>query len=121
MSLNDVPTGKNAPDDVNVIIEIPMNSDPIKYEIDKDSGAVFVDRMLGTAMHYPCNVLRLFQSAPHYKDIRRGIKCYRSPFAKRLADRATELGKESESSMRIMWACTSRYVMSRNSTTTSLW
>ena len=55
MSLNDVPAGKNLPDDINVIIEIPMNADPIKYEVDKDTGAIFVDRMLGTAMHYPCN------------------------------------------------------------------
>ena len=55
MSLDQVPSGKNVPDDVNVIIEIPVNGDPIKYEVDKDSGAIFVDRMLGTAMHYPCN------------------------------------------------------------------
>ncbi len=55
MSLELVPSGKNLPDDINVIIEIPLNGDPIKYEVDKDSGAIFVDRMLGTAMHYPCN------------------------------------------------------------------
>lgn len=55
MSLDQVPSGKNLPDDINVIIEIPLNGDPIKYEVDKDSGAIFVDRMLGTAMHYPCN------------------------------------------------------------------
>jgi len=55
MSLEKVPSGKNLPDDINVIIEIPLNGDPIKYEVDKDSGAIFVDRMLGTAMHYPCN------------------------------------------------------------------
>lgn len=55
MSLHLVPSGKNLPDDINVIIEIPLNGDPIKYEVDKDSGAIFVDRMLGTAMHYPCN------------------------------------------------------------------
>ncbi|WP_188149460.1 inorganic diphosphatase [Teredinibacter waterburyi] len=55
MSLHLVPTGKNAPEEVNVIIEIPMGGDPIKYEVDKDSGALFVDRVLGTAMHYPCN------------------------------------------------------------------
>ena len=55
MSLHLVPSGKNLPDDLNVIIEIPLNGDPIKYEVDKDSGAIFVDRMLGTAMHYPCN------------------------------------------------------------------
>lgn len=55
MSLHLVPSGKSLPDDINVIIEIPLNGDPIKYEVDKDSGAIFVDRMLGTAMHYPCN------------------------------------------------------------------
>ena len=55
MSLNQVPSGKSLPDDFNVIIEISANSDPIKYEVDKDSGAVFVDRFMGTAMHYPCN------------------------------------------------------------------
>lgn len=55
MSLDQVPAGKSLPDDINVIIEIPLNGDPIKYEVDKDSGAIFVDRMLGTAMHYPCN------------------------------------------------------------------
>jgi len=55
MSLHLVPTGKNAPDEVNVIIEIPMGGEPIKYEVDKDSGALFVDRILGTSMRYPCN------------------------------------------------------------------
>ena len=55
MSLDLVMPGKNAPDIFNVIIEIPMNADPIKYEVDKETGAVFVDRFMGTAMHYPCN------------------------------------------------------------------
>lgn len=55
MSLDLVPTGKNAPEEVNVIIEIPMGGEPIKYEVDKDSGAIFVDRILGTSMRYPCN------------------------------------------------------------------
>nr|WP_315259279.1 inorganic diphosphatase [uncultured Duganella sp.] len=55
MSLNKVPSGKDVPNDFNVIIEIPMNADPIKYEVDKESGAIFVDRFMGTAMHYPCN------------------------------------------------------------------
>ncbi|MCY7295002.1 inorganic diphosphatase [Alteromonas sp. a30] len=55
MSLNDVPAGKHLPDEVNVIIEIPAHSDPIKYEVDKDSGAIFVDRFMGTPMHYPVN------------------------------------------------------------------
>ncbi len=55
MSLNKVPSGKNVPDEINVIIEIPAHADPIKYEVDKDSGAIFVDRFMATCMHYPCN------------------------------------------------------------------
>ena len=55
MSLSNVPAGRNVPEDFNVIIEIPMNADPIKYEVDKETGAIFVDRFMGTAMHYPCN------------------------------------------------------------------
>ena len=55
MGLDLVKAGKDVPNDINVIIEISANGDPIKFEVDKDSGAVFVDRFLGTAMHYPCN------------------------------------------------------------------
>lgn len=55
MSFDLVPAGKNLPDEINVIIEIAMGGEPIKYEIDKDSGAIFVDRILGTSMRYPCN------------------------------------------------------------------
>jgi inorganic pyrophosphatase len=55
MGLDLVTPGDKAPDFFNVIIEIPMNADPIKYEVDKETGAVFVDRFMGTAMHYPCN------------------------------------------------------------------
>jgi len=55
MSLQKVTPGAKAPEQFNVIIEIPMNADPIKYEVDKESGALFVDRFMTTAMHYPCN------------------------------------------------------------------
>jgi inorganic pyrophosphatase len=55
MSLGHVPTGKNPPDEINVIIEIPKDAEPVKYEVDKDSGAIFVDRILSTPMRYPCN------------------------------------------------------------------
>jgi inorganic pyrophosphatase len=55
MSLHNVTPGAKAPDEFNVVIEIPMNADPIKYEVDKESGALFVDRFMTTAMHYPCN------------------------------------------------------------------
>ena len=55
MSLDNVTPGSRAPDEFNVIIEIPMNADPIKYEVDKETGAIFVDRFMSTAMHYPTN------------------------------------------------------------------
>lgn len=55
MNISRIAIGKNPPTDVNVIIEVPMGADPVKYEIDKDSGAIMVDRFLHTAMHYPCN------------------------------------------------------------------
>jgi inorganic pyrophosphatase len=55
MSLKNIPTGKDVPNDINVIIEIAAHSSPVKYEVDKESGALFVDRFLSTAMVYPCN------------------------------------------------------------------
>ncbi len=55
MSLLQVPAGKSLPDDFNVVIEIPAGAPPVKYEVDKTSGALFVDRFMSTAMHYPCN------------------------------------------------------------------
>lgn len=55
MSLDRVPAGRDIPNDFNVIIEIPAHGEPIKYEVDKASGAMFVDRFMSTAMHYPCN------------------------------------------------------------------
>ncbi len=55
MDISKIPVGENPPWDVNVIIEVPMGAEPIKYEMDKASGAMFVDRFLHTAMHYPCN------------------------------------------------------------------
>ena len=55
MALDLVPTGKDVPNDVNVIIEIPKDADPVKYEVDKSTGAIFVDRILSTPMRYPCN------------------------------------------------------------------
>lgn len=54
MGLNNLKVGKQVPDDINVVIEIPSHASPIKYEVDKDSGMVMVDRFLGTAMFYPC-------------------------------------------------------------------
>lgn len=55
MGLNQVSPGRQPPDDFNVVIEISMGSDPVKYEVDKASGALFVDRFMPTGMSYPCN------------------------------------------------------------------
>jgi inorganic pyrophosphatase len=55
MSFNDIIPGKDVPNDVNVVIEIPACSQPVKYEVDKESGELFVDRFMTTAMFYPCN------------------------------------------------------------------
>lgn len=55
MNLDRVTQGVNVPNDINVIIEIPAHKDPVKYEVDKETGAMYVDRFMGTAMHYPCN------------------------------------------------------------------
>jgi inorganic pyrophosphatase len=55
MNLEKIPVGRNPPWDLNAIIEIPLGGAPVKYELDKDSGALFVDRFLHTAMVYPAN------------------------------------------------------------------
>jgi inorganic pyrophosphatase len=55
MNLDALPTGKHAPDDVNVVIEVPIGGGPIKYEMHKASGALVVDRFLHTSMRYPGN------------------------------------------------------------------
>ena len=55
MSLDNVTPGSKVPEEFNVIIEIPMNADPVKYEVDKATGAIFVDRFMSTSMHYPTN------------------------------------------------------------------
>ena len=55
MDLSKIPVGVNPPYDVYAVIEIPQGGEPVKYELDKDSGALFVDRFLHTAMFYPAN------------------------------------------------------------------
>jgi inorganic pyrophosphatase len=63
MDIDKIPIGRNPPHDINVIVEIPQGGAPVKYEIDKESGALFVDRFLHTAMFYPCN----YGFVPHTK------------------------------------------------------
>ena len=55
MDLKKLSIGRKPPYDVNVFIEIPIGGEPVKYELDKESGIMFVDRFLHTAMRYPCN------------------------------------------------------------------
>mgnify|MGYP003992640971 FL=1 len=55
MDFSKIPIGRNPPSEINVVIEIPMGGNPVKYEFDKESGAMYVDRFLHTAMYYPCN------------------------------------------------------------------
>lgn len=55
MDINQISPGKNIPNEINAIIEIPVGGEPVKYEIDKASGAIFVDRFFETSMRYPCN------------------------------------------------------------------
>ena len=55
MGLDLVPSGRDLPHQINVVIETPKDAEPVKYEVDKDTGAIFVDRILSTPMRYPCN------------------------------------------------------------------
>ncbi|WP_455366876.1 inorganic diphosphatase [Kaarinaea lacus] len=55
MNLDRVSSGNDVPNDVNVIIEIPSHSGPVKYEMDKETDAMFVDHFMNTAVYYPCN------------------------------------------------------------------
>ena len=55
MDYSKLPPGNNPPHEINVLIEVPLRSDPIKYEFDKDTGCIFVERYLYTTMFYPCN------------------------------------------------------------------
>ncbi len=55
MGLDLVNSGKDVPNEINVVIEIPKDAEPVKYEVDKATGAIFVDRVLSTPMRYPCN------------------------------------------------------------------
>ena len=55
MDISKISVGKNPPENLNVIIEVPTGGEPVKYEFDKASGALFVDRILHTPMRYPAN------------------------------------------------------------------
>ena len=54
-AFKNLPPARSVPDDINVIIEVPAHADPVKYEVDKTTGLLEVDRFMPAAMHYPCN------------------------------------------------------------------
>ena len=66
MDISKIPVGRAPPHDVNVIIEVPMGGEPVKYEMDKASGALFVDRFLHTAMFYPGNYGKVADRIANY-------------------------------------------------------
>ena len=68
MALKLVGPGKSVPRLFNIIIEISAHSDPIKYEVDKETGALFVDRFMSTAMSYPCNYTYISQTLSKDRD-----------------------------------------------------
>ncbi|MBU0455536.1 MAG: inorganic diphosphatase [Pseudomonadota bacterium] len=68
MSIKQVLPGQNVPNEINVIIEIPSQSDPVKYEFDKESELLFVDRFMNTSMRYPCNYGYIPQTLAQDKD-----------------------------------------------------
>ena len=55
MNIDLIPIGDNPPNSINVVVEVPVGGEPVKYEFDKTSGALFVDRILHTPMRYPAN------------------------------------------------------------------
>src|ERR1700689_3296544 len=55
MRIDKISLGRNPPHDVNVVVEVPIGGEPIKYEVDKEAGVLVVDRFLYTAMRYPGN------------------------------------------------------------------
>ena len=76
MELRPISTGRNPPTDLHAVIEIPLGGVPVKYEMDKKSGALFVDRFLHTAMFYPGNLRRsrLFGQLPGKNKLRAGSR-----------------------------------------------
>ena len=92
MSLHNVTPGPKAPAEFNVIIEIPMNADPIKYEVDHETGALFVDRILHTPMRYPANYGFIPHTLSDDGDPLDALVISRSPFIPGCVVRARPIG-----------------------------
>ncbi len=92
MRIDLIPTGVNPPHDVNVIIEVPLGGEPVKYEFDKESGALFVDRILHTPMRYPCNYGFIPHTLAEDGDPMDALIVARSPFIPGCVVRARPVG-----------------------------
>ena len=100
MRIEHIPVGDNPPESLNVIIEVPTGGEPVKYEFDKKSGALFVDRILHTPMRYPCNYGFIPHTLSPDGDPLDALVIARSPFHCRLRgarspDRRAEPGRRA--------------------------
>ena len=82
MNIDLIPVGDNPPESLNVIIEVPVGGEPVKYEFDKKSGALFVDRILHTPMRYPANYGFVPHTLSPDGDPLDALVIARSPFAR---------------------------------------
>ena len=88
MRIEAIAIGENAPEDINVIIEVPVGGEPIKYEMEKESGALVVDRFLYTSMRYPGN----YGFVPHTPiGRRRPYRCHRFKYSSHYTGCGNEL------------------------------
>lgn len=92
MRIDLIPTGDNPPESLNVIIEVPVGGEPVKYEFDKKSGALFVDRILHTPMRYPANYGFVPHTLSPDGDPLDALVVARSPFVPGCVVRARPIG-----------------------------
>ena len=92
MRIDLIPTGDNPPESLNVIIEVPTGGEPVKYEFDKESGALFVDRILHTPMRYPANYGFVPHTLSPDGDPLDALVISRSPFVPGCVVRARPIG-----------------------------
>ena len=92
MNIDLIPVGDNPPESLNVIIEVPVGGEPVKYEFDKKSGALFVDRILHTPMRYPANYGFVPHTLSPDGDPLDALVVARSPFVPGCVVRARPIG-----------------------------
>ena len=92
MNIDLIPIGDDPPNSVNVIIEVPVGGEPVKYEFDKKSGALFVDRILHTPMRYPANYGFVPHTLSPDGDPLDALVIARSPFIPGCVVRARPIG-----------------------------